>query len=156
MAGKPYPSPRGMALLEVMLAVGIFAVVVGVTATSLTAFYSSMDAQQQRMEALQSCRSVLGAIREKRAEFITQADAVDRAGLLAWIEQGNTEHWSAYLTNPSQGGLRGQTLSVRCLNMAGAAPTAADSPLEVQVISTWTDMAGRPMQAQVATVLADR
>ncbi len=147
---------RGMALMEMMLAVGIFAVVVGVTATSLSSFYINMDSQQQRMVAVQSCRSVLGAIREKRAEFVDQNDLMDRAGFLAWIAEKQTAAWSEYLTTPANGGLPNHQLTVDCRNTAGNPVSAADTPIEVYVTATWKDRAGRPMRIQLSTVIADR
>lgn len=155
MAGKQFCRVRGMALMEVMMAVGIFAVVVGVTATSLSSFYTAIDAQQQRMEAVQSCRAVLGVIREKRAQYVTN-EVMDRASFLSWIDASNTARWTAYLTSSTSGGLKDQTLSVTCYNMSGATAAATDTPIELHVISTWTDIAKRPMTAQVVTMLADR
>ncbi|HPO15672.1 MAG TPA: hypothetical protein PLI09_19680 [Candidatus Hydrogenedentes bacterium] len=147
---------QGMALMEMMLAVGIFAVVVGVTATALSSFYVNMDSQQQRMIAVQSCQSVLGAIREKRAEYVDQNDLMDRAGFLNWIAEKGQEQWSEYLTSPSNGGLTNHQLTVDCRNAAGSPATAADSPIEVYATASWLDRAGRPMRIQLATILADR
>ncbi len=147
---------RGMALLEMMLAVGIFAVAVGVTATALSSFYVNMDSQQQRMIAVQSCQSVLGAIREKRTEFVDQNDLMDRAGFLGWIAEKGQEHWSEYLTSPANGGLTNHQIAVDCRNTAGSPAASADTPIEVYATATWTDRAGRPMHIQLATILSDR
>jgi len=148
-------SNRGISLLEVMVAITIFAVVIGITATSLGSFYVSMDVQKERIAAVHSCRSVMSAIREKRAEFVLPDDAIDRQGLLQWVHECNEEGWQDFL-HSGNAGLRGHQIMVLCQNIEGAPASAEDNPIRVHVRATWNDLSGRPMEAQIITLLADR
>jgi prepilin-type N-terminal cleavage/methylation domain-containing protein len=149
---------QGFSLIEVMMAIGLFAVVAGMAATSLSSFYVTMDMQQQRVEAVNSCREVLGAIREKRGEFMGANNVFNRAGWLAWITQNNTANWAAFLKVGTDGHviMDNQKISVTCLNAAGAQAGSGDSPLEVHVMVDWTDRARHPLEAEVVSLLADR
>jgi type II secretory pathway pseudopilin PulG len=148
---------RGITLIEVVMAVAIFTVVMGVTASSLSSFYVTMDTQEQRIEAVQSCRAVLGAMRDKRSQYELPSDGFDWAGYHAWIQSQEAGHWEDYLRiNTDHEELRDHSLAVACLNLAGAAATAADDPIEVHVTATWTDRQGRAMQAQLVSVLTSR
>jgi len=147
---------RGMTLVEVVIAISILAVVLGVTAQAIGGFYVTMDVQEQRVEAVQSARALLGAIREKRAEFDGGEDGYDWDGMLGWIAAGNEESWSGFVrSNEFHVELKGHTLSVEVRNMDGAQATAGDNPLEVHVIASWEDRQGRPQRAVIATVLTN-
>lgn len=148
-------SNKGITLLEVMVAISIFAVVIGITATSLGSFYVSMDVQKERIAAVQSCRSVMSAIREKRTEFVLPNDEIDRQGLLQWVQEMNEEGWQDFL-HSGDAGLHGHEIVVLCQNMEGGPASPEDNPIRVQVRATWNDLRGRPMAAQVITVLADQ
>ena len=56
----------GVSLLEVTMAVAIFAVAVGVAAQGLISFYASMDVQNQRVMAANQCRALLSDMRNIR------------------------------------------------------------------------------------------
>jgi len=157
MARRNVCDRSGLTLMEVMMAVALFAVVVGITATALTSFYVSMDIQEQRIEALQSCRAVMGALREKRAEFLSAQGEFDREAFLAWITQRNNDSWAEFLKNSGDHiELADQSLNVQCFNMDGAVATALDDPIEAHVISTWNDRKGRLMRAEIVSLLAAR
>ena len=143
---------RGVTLMEIMVAIGIFAVVVAVTAQSLASFYVAIDVQEQRMEAVQACRAVLGALREKRAEFEDNFPA----DLLAWIEEKNDDGWNDFLKYDDQQGLRDHAIEVSCYDMEGDEADDTDDPLQVIVTSTWIDRRGRELNAQVVTALTGR
>jgi prepilin-type N-terminal cleavage/methylation domain-containing protein len=150
MARKRVAGERGVTLMEVTMAVAIFAAVIAVTAQSLMSFYVTMDSQEQRIEAVQSCRAVLGALREKRDEFSSNFPA----GLLGWINSQNEANWAEYLrTGTAHEILKNNTLTVNCFGMGGAAASDADNPIQVLVVSRWTDRKGRPMEAEVTTIL---
>ncbi|MBI2435621.1 MAG: type II secretion system protein [Candidatus Hydrogenedentes bacterium] len=140
----------GMTLLEVVLAVAIFAAVIGVTAQALMSFYLSMDMQEQRIEGLQSCRAVISALRDRRDDFKDNFPA----DLLTWVNQNNSSGWTDYLVSSSgHEELRNHTLEVLVLNMAGDAAGGNDVPVQVVVRSAWLDRRGRPMQAELVTVV---
>ncbi len=148
-------SERGITLLEVMVAFSIFAIVIGVTATSLASFYVTMDMQHERIGGVQSCRSVMSAVREKRGQFLLAHDEFDRAGLLQWIQEKNEEGWLDFI-HSGPAGLDDHQIVVDCFNMTGSPASAEDSPLRVHVRATWRDMKGRPMNAQIISVIADQ
>lgn len=149
-AGK---NERGMSLMEVTMAVAIFAGVIAVTAQSLVSFYVSIDMQKQRIEAVNSCKAVLAVLREKRDE--TAADYPET--FLGWVSAQESEGWTEFLKSDEEAGirLREHTITVQCLNLDGQAAGAGDNPVRVHVISRWLDRRGRGMQAQLATVLTD-
>ncbi|HNR33365.1 MAG TPA: hypothetical protein PKI11_20915 [Candidatus Hydrogenedentes bacterium] len=143
----------GMSLMEVTLAVAVLAGVMAVTAQSLVSFYVSIDIQKQRIEALNSCRAVLGVLREKRHEYA--ADFPE--SLLGWVAEHESAGWPAFL-KLEQGGtmLREHRLTVACFNAEGSPAAANDNPIRVLVTGTWLDRRGRAMQAQLATLLTDQ
>ena len=147
---------RGMTLIEVVLAVAILAVVLGVTAQAIGGFYITMDVQEQRIEAVQSARAVLGAVREKRTEFDGGEDGFDWAGLLGWIEGQNQESWAGFVRgNELHEDLRDHTIGVEVYNMDGGAASAGDNPVEVHAIAAWVDRQGRAQRAVVVTVMTN-
>lgn len=156
-ASGPWGDVSGVTLMEIMVAMAIFSVVIGVTATALTSFYVTMDLQEQRIEAVQSCRAVLGAIREKRHQYKQPEDLFDWTAFLGWINQQNTAGWPEFL---KQGGsheeLRDHSLAVTPLNLEGNPANPNDAPIEFHVTASWKDRKGRAMQAQVVSVLTDR
>lgn len=148
-------SERGMTLLEVMVAISIFAIVIGVTATSLGSFYVTMDVQKERIAAVQSCRSVMGAIREKRAEFVLPTEEFNREAFLQWVSQSNEDGWQDFL-HLGPAGLLNHQLVVSCFNTNGQPATAEDTPIRLHVTASWQDRSGRLMNAQIISVLADQ
>ena len=58
---------RGVTLIEVTMAVAIFAVVIAVSAQSILSFYVAIDMQEDRIVATHAARAVLAALREMRA-----------------------------------------------------------------------------------------
>lgn len=159
----------GMTLLEITIAMALFAVVIGVTATSLASFYVNMDAQEQRIEAMHACRGVLDALREKRAEFV-DLDLAGTSnfplGLTAWIDAQNTEGWKAHLrgkpvdedTGVASGvaQLDAHAIQVFYADLNGGSVTAQSNPIQVHVVSSWNDRQGRPLQVELASLLSDR
>lgn len=159
----------GMSLLEVTIAIALFAIVIGITATSLTSFYVSMDVQEQRIEAMHACRGVLDALREKRAEFV-DLDLAGTSnfplGLTAWIDARNTEGWPNFLrgavvdeaTGVPTGvvELDAHALTVLYTDIDGGTVDSTTNPLQIHVLSTWNDRHGRPMQVELTSLLSDR
>ena len=144
---------RGVTLMEITLAVAIFAGVIGVTAHSLMSFYVSIDMQEQRMEAVATCRSVMDSLREKRHEF----EDTFPEGLIAWVEQNNESHWEAFLADNSEHvELAEQSIEVTCFDMEGNAAGGDDNPIQVQVTTEWLDRKGRAMSASIISVLTDQ
>ncbi len=143
---------RGVTLIEITLAVAIFAGVIGVTAQSLMSFYVSIDIQEQRMEGVRACQSVMDGLREKRTEF--KDDFPE--GLLTWIETNNDSSWSDFKADNSEHiELADQTIEVTCFNEAGEAADGGDNPIVVHVTTNWTDRRGRPLSATLVSMLTN-
>jgi type II secretory pathway pseudopilin PulG len=144
---------RGVSLMEVTLAVAIFAGVIAVTAQSLASFYVSIDLQEQRMEAALSCRTVMDAIREKRVQYEDEFPG----DLLGWVESGNDAEWAEFLAdNGDHVELDEQSIEVACFNTNGDAAGAADNPIMIHVTTTWRDRKGREMSASLMSILTDQ
>ena len=145
-----FQDERGVTLIEITLAVAIFAGVIGVTAQALMSFYVSIDVQEQRMEGVAACRSVMDSLREKRVEFSEEFPE----GLLTWIETQNADSWDDFLAdNSDYVQLAEQTLVVECYNTDGDVAGEGDNPIEVHVTTNWLDRKGRPMSATVVSML---
>ena len=128
----------------------IFAGVIAVTAQSLMSFYVSIDMQEQRMEGVAACRSVMDSLREKRVEFKDDFPQ----GLLTWIDTQNDTSWADFLADNSEHvELADQTLEVACFNEAGEAADGGDNPVVVHVTTTWLDRKGRSLSATVVSML---
>lgn len=150
-------SQSGVTLMEVTIAIAIFAVVIAVSAQSLASFYATMDMQEERIEAVQRARGVLNAIREKRAQYQLRDNTFDWDGMMAWYNAQASDGWSDYLSNPEDGGsLQNHAINVTLLNLDGSAPAIGDTPLELHVTSTWTGHSGREMRVSVVGILAER
>lgn len=148
---------RGFTLLEVMIAVAIFAVVVGVTATSLASFYLSMDIQEQRIEAVHAGQAVLDAIRDKRGEFQLADDQYDWTALFTWIDNQDDEGWPGFVREGmGHEELREHTISVEVRNMDGGVAQPGDNPVQMRAVSSWRDRRGHPMQVDIITVMTNR
>ena len=157
MSSRHVAHNRGVTLVEVVLAIAIFAAVIGVTAQSLASFYVTMEVQEQRIESIQAARAVLSAVREKRGEFELEDNQFDWAAFLAWIQGQNNDGWGEFLrTGGDHDELREHALSVACYGADGGAVVPGDNPIEVQVTSQWVDPQGRTQRALIATLLTDR
>lgn len=147
-------SEQGMTLVEVTLAVAIFATVIALTAQSLVNSYVGVDLQKQRIEAANSCRAVLSYLRERR----TDMGADFPKSFLAHIREKQEAGWAEFLKDEATHGvdLDGHTITVLTSSLTGEEATDADNPLRVLVRSTWFDRRGRLMRAEVVTCLTDR
>ncbi len=128
---------QGFTLLELTLAVAIFAIVLGSTAQVLVSHYATLDLQQQRSTAVQLCRGVLSDMRAAR-----DANPDDFPGAIV-------EMWPNDVQIDGTGLLRDEQVSV-----VYADQTA--NPLDVRVTVSWSDLRGRPVQSSLATMLTDQ
>ena len=154
MVKRRLRAEQGMTLIEVTIAVAIFAAVIAATASSIADFYVGVDLQKQRIEAANSCRGVLSYLREQRAN--TSSDFP--AALLAIIADKQEDGWAEFLkSGAAQGlGLDSHTITVTCTSLDGAAVSDDDNPIRVIVRSTWNDRKGRQLKAEVATCFTDQ
>jgi prepilin-type N-terminal cleavage/methylation domain-containing protein len=142
---------EGMSLLEVTMAVAIFAVVIGITAQSLGSYYVSIDLHEQRIEAAQAARTVLAACREKCKE--TKDDFP--AAFLAWVEDQQDDGWQEFLRADDKH-LAAHALNVETLDSQGEGAQADDNPIVVRVTSSWDDRRGRAMRSVLVTAFTDQ
>lgn len=148
----------GVTLIEVTMAVAIFAVVIAVSAQAILSFYVAIDMQEDRVVATHASRAVLNVIREKRGEFRGTADnaLVDWAQFFAWVTAQNTANWATFSQSSGYVALRNQAITVKLLNSNGGPAVVTDSPLQVMVTTRWLDGKGRTLRADLITRIADR
>lgn len=126
----------GLTLLEVSLSMGLFAVVMSVSAQVLVGFSGAMEIQEQRQEAIQHCRAVLAQMRQDRD---TSVLPFPEQVLAIWPD-------GREVTDATIVTLDNEVITVEY------ADDGAD-PLRVSITATWTDMQGRPATASVGTLL---
>ncbi|MFP4501248.1 MAG: type II secretion system protein J [Candidatus Hydrogenedentota bacterium] len=153
MSRKRNAGNSGMTLVEVTIAMAIFAAVMAVSAQALGSFYVGVDLQKERVEAVNSCRAVMSFLREKRHEL----SAGFPEGFLGFVGSRENAGWPEFLDSDTDGPtLDNHSISVACQAMDGSAASVNTNPLQVQVTSTWTDKRGRTLRAQVVSVLTDQ
>ncbi len=157
MPARMKKSNSGVTLMEVTLAVALFAVVIAMSAQALISFYAAIDVQEQRVEAMQAARAVLAHVRQKRADFEEEDDVYNWSGLLSWFNTKEEAGWTEFLRNTSGTNyLPDHDIDVTVLNMDGDAANAGDNPLEVHVTSSWSDLRGRTISVEVVGVLSEK
>lgn len=133
---RKFHESYGVTLMELTIAMALFAIIMGAAAQSLISYYVAMDIQGQRDAATQHCRGLLSDMRAVR-------DAPSPTPFPAKV----VAQWPNGSVRP--GTLRGQTLRVDY-----ADPNA--NPLAVTVTSQSQDMKRRPIVVRLSTVLTDR
>ncbi len=140
MTGKLTQARRskqgGFTLIEVSLAMGLFAILMAVTAQALLGFSLTMQVQEQRNEALAHCRGVLAQMRQDRDNSVLP---FPQQVLQLWPNNFQTQ-------NPAVVRLPNEVLRVTYANVNA-------DPLRVTVTSTWTDMQGRQLQVSLSSML---
>ncbi len=139
MAEHRLRDEQGVTLLELMIAMALFALVLGAAAQSLVSYHSVMQLQEQRNAAAQNCKALLGQLRNDRDN--------DPGPFPDRVTDDFPNNWSttdaAFCTLPDE------TLTVTYTN-------ANANPLEVIVTSTWTPLRGGQAQFQLSTILTDQ
>jgi len=136
---------RGVTLLELTIAVSIFAVTIAVAAQVLVAFYATMDLQQQRVEAANYCRGVFSQMRTIR-------DTVPNTS-----EQPNRFQDAVFGEFPE--GEQDQVpygLREVMVNLAYESTNGTANPLVPTVTVNWLDMRGRDVSLSLTTAITDR
>lgn len=159
MPRRKLSGTSGVTLIEVTVAVAIFAVVIAVSAQTIISTYVGISVQKDRVAAMNSCRTILNACREKRGEYraAEENSMVNWTNYFTWINTQNTANWSTYLTEvDGTAALKSHTMNVQLRNMTGGAATTADNPIEVHVVATWRDAKNRTMTARLVSRMSDR
>ena len=147
----------GVTLLEIMVAMGIFAVVVGISAASLTSFYASMETQKERIAAAQSCRGVINLARQMRAEFYHVVPDQNRfpEDWQAWLNGKNQQNWPDFTSSPGyEVRLRDHSIVAQVYDLNGDEISSNTNPVVLHVRASWRDARGRMMDAYIATILS--
>lgn len=157
-------TPRGrggFTLIELTVAVAIFALVLAGVAQALVSYRAAMLVQRDRVQAAQHCASILSQMRAVRSNtandplgavvaafpdgsvvFPNNA-VVDVDLIVPRDEVGGTGNARYILPNEQI-----------TLNYIGNNPQT-DNPLEVELICTWTDSVGRPVRFSMSTFITD-
>lgn len=125
---------RGFTLIELTLAMAIFAVVLGAAAQSLITYYANLEMQNMRAGAAQNARAVIAQMREAR-------DSAEQP-----FPQSILEQWPHGAVVDDAGTLPGEEIVVTYEDVTA-------NPLEITIVSTFQDMAGRPVRVQLGTAL---
>ena len=148
---------EGLTLIEIMIAVAIFAFVVGVTAVTLVSSHNNLQVQRERIQALHACRAVIETIREKRKDFAVSDDNFNWEGFYAWINGKTSNDWLSMVSvaeHPIP--IPDLQISVDCRNMNGEPAGGTNNPVQVFVTATWTSIRGHTIRDTVATILTSR
>ena len=138
-------SSEGVSLLELTLAVAIFVIAVGAAAQALVSFYVTMDMQNQRVVAINHCRSALSNMRNLRDTFPNSATAPNnfQNAVLAAYPAGVETDGPAALSNSKV------TVSYEDTNLTA-------NPLVPTVRVEWLDLRGRTCALSLSSAISDR
>jgi Tfp pilus assembly protein FimT len=162
MKRKPRQSELGVTLLELTIAVAIFAVVIGSAAQALISFNVALTSQRDRNVAVQQCRAIFARMREMRDNppLVVPTDPTTQFPNYLFAQW---PHGQAVA--PANPLLRNEQITAtygwRDLTLPGTAaapppydPTLGEGdPVEVTLTYTWTDPMNRPMQFTMTSVL---
>ncbi|NIA12847.1 MAG: prepilin-type N-terminal cleavage/methylation domain-containing protein [Nitrospiraceae bacterium] len=145
MRGTCSRRERGFTLLELTLAVAIFTVVIGVTATCLISFYSTMETEHQRVLAYNHCRSVLSDMRTIRDATPNTSDnpTAFQDALFAMYPDG------VEMTGPYE-------LSESKVIATYESTDAGTNPIVPTVAVQWNDLRGRQVTVSLSSAITDR
>lgn len=138
-------SEAGVTLLEVTLAVAIFAVTFGVAAQSLVSFYVNMDMQNQRIVAVNHCQSVFSAMRSVRDASPNSAKVPNncQTAVLAAFPSGTVKNGPVALKDAKV-----------TVTYEDAKTTA--NPLIPTVTLRWQDLRGHTCTIALSSAITDR
>jgi len=147
------PNTQGVTLLELTVAIALFAIILAGAAQVLISFYAGMDMQQQRHIASQNCVAVLNAMRQER-DIESKRSADNRLG----FPEALTARWpNGQEIDPitdEEGQQVYPSLPEESIMVRYTDPDA--NPIEVTVESSWTDLRGGTMRYSLSTLITDR
>ncbi len=132
-----WTATAGMTLLEVTFAMASLAIVMAGAAQGLVTYHEHMELQRQRTTAMENCRTIVSQMRTIRDANIND---FPNALLVVFPDETAVAGFTA-LTN--------QQVTVDYTD-----PGA--NPLEVNVICTWSDLRGRPINFNMTSLITDR
>jgi len=164
-------SQEGFTLIEIMIALTIFAVTLGVAAQGLTYGYSLVRLQTQRVVAANDCRVVISGLRNVVAADPDTAGCPDTANkfpclILEYVSTfpANASAVSALptATKTFYAGLytlRGETITISLTSPTGGTvvngngPSSSTNPVYVKVTVQWTGPRGIKYSETASTII---
>ena len=143
MTKKNLGQRAGFTLIEVVMALGVIAVAVAISAQGLASTYYLVNLQSQRYEAMCHCQSAVSMIRQDRSslaqgEFPSELKArwledVDQTEKVVSAEQRLPDE-EIYVTFTTEDG----------------------TALQATVVAQWRDIQGRIMRERLVTLIGSR
>ncbi len=161
-------SRGGFTLLEIVVALAIFAVTLGATAQGLAYAYGLVNLQNQRVTANNDCRAVISGLRQAvAASIVTSSNEPPLTPfplvLFNWVNTfpENATDVAALPTAaqvPFAGmySLQNETIAITLTNAAGNAAENTTNPVHVAVTVQWTGPRGITYTESVHTAITDR
>ncbi len=144
----------GLTLIEIMIAIAIFAFVAGTTAIAVVSVHSNLQIQRERIQAYQICRSVIEAIKEKRQDFSVGGETFNGYEFYAWLNNQNTNDWLSMISLEEHPiNLQNLQINIDVRNMQNEPASATDNPIQVFVTTTWLNSRGYQLQATLGSIL---
>ncbi|MDX9971381.1 MAG: type II secretion system protein [FCB group bacterium] len=131
---KRHAQRGGFSLLELTIALALFAVALGSVAQVLVSASGTITLQQQRVSAARDCQALLSDIRALRN---TSPGAFPDTIVASWPNNRAV---------PGNWRLPGQTMTVTYAN-------TASNPLTVTVTARWRNIDGHPAVLTMSTIL---
>lgn len=168
------PRTAGFSLLELTIAIAILMTILSITAQGLVTSHAVLRLQNQRNDAMNSCRAVISNLRQVARALPVSTDCPDTAPqfpcvLMSWLDDmpGTSAEFSELSEEdrePYRGlfVLREQEIQVLLLDEDGnpAVTSLVESgnsnPVFVQVTTRWTGARGRVFQAGLRTIITNR
>ena len=167
-------SSRGFTLLEIVVALAIFTVTLGVTAQGLAYAYGVVNLQNQRVTANNDCRAVISSLRQVAAErpastACPNADNMFPCVLLNWVNSFPANAAAvAALSVAARAAFAGmytlqnETIAITLTDNAGVAAVhgltagAGTNPVRATVTVQWRGPRGILYTEIVTTAVTDR
>lgn len=148
---------RGLTLIEIMIAVAIFAFVIGITAVTVVSVHSNLQIQRERIQAYHICRSIIEVIREKRADFRVGEESFNWSDFYTWLNSQSNSDWLSLVTTEEHPiNLQNLQINIDCRNMHNEPAGGTDNPIQVFVTVTWLTPRGYQLQATLGSILTTR
>lgn len=128
----------GFSLIELVIAFSMLTIVLTGSMQALLQHFQLLRVREELVSASQNCEGLLSEIRRTRD---TAAGVFPGKVVAVFPQNGTTPGVGADLT----------TLSNEQLTVTYVNPNA--TPLEITIISNWTDFRGRPMTTRLSTIL---
>ena len=151
----PSSRRRGFSLIEVTIAMGIFVVVMGVTAQCLISFYCTMEAQDQRVRAANYVESIFTDMR-----YLRDCDPNDPESMkppkVGVPKDLNPHFRTDLLTRYPNGTTVAGPTTIRGSSRVVAYESTTAEPLKITVTLTYKDIRGRTMTTAMTGIVASQ